>query len=243
MDPTDLVKLLNAYLTEMSNIILELRGTIDKYEGDAIMAFFGAPVTYADHASRACNAAVRMKKMEKYLNEHFLTEKLSPTHLLTRIGLNTGEMIVGNMGTPKKMDYTIMGPSVNLASRLEGVNKQYGTWILASEVTRRETGDSFAWRQLDRVKPVGMDVPVRLYELLDEKAVVDASTLAAVEIFHKAQALFEAREWDKAAGLFEEVQRLLPADGPAEVFLKRCRGFKEKPPAENWDGVFSLTMK
>jgi adenylate cyclase len=184
-----------------------------------------------------------MKKMEKILNEHFLTEKLSPTHLLTRIGLNTGEMIVGNMGTPKKMDYTIMGQSVNLASRLEGVNKQYGTWILASQATRQEAGDSFAWRQLDRVKPVGMDVPVRLYELLDEKATTDASTLAAVEIFHQAQALFEARDWDKAAGLFEEVQRLLPGDGPAEVFLKRCREFKKKPPADNWDGVFSLTMK
>jgi adenylate cyclase len=242
MDPTDLVKLLNAYLTEMSNIILELRGTIDKYEGDAIMAFFGAPVTYADHASRACNAAVRMKKMEKYLNEHFLTEKLSPTHLLTRIGLNTGEMIVGNMGTPKKMDYTIMGPSVNLASRLEGVNKQYGTWILASEATRQQAGEGFAWRQLDSVRPVGMKEPVRLYELVDEKAGVDASTLAAMEIFHKAQALFEARDWDKAAALFEEVQRLLPGDGPAEVFLKRCREYRQKPPGEGFP-VFSLTLK
>jgi adenylate cyclase len=243
MDPTDLVKLLNAYLTEMSNIILELRGTIDKYEGDAIIAFFGAPLSFTDHAARACSAAVRMKKMEKFLNEHFLAEKLSTTPLATRIGINTGEMVVGNMGTAQKMDYTIMGNSVNLASRLEGVNKQYGTWILASEATRQEAGEAFAWRQMDRVRVVGISQPVRLYELLDERSAVDASTLAAVEIFHKAQAMFEARDWDKAAGLFEEVQRLLPGDGPAEVFLKRCRAFKEKPPAENWDGVFSLTMK
>jgi adenylate cyclase len=243
MDPTELVKLLNAYLTEMSNIILELRGTIDKYEGDAIIAFFGAPIAYADHAGRACSAAVRMKKMEKILNEHFLTEKLSPTPLTTRIGINTGEMVVGNMGTAQKMDYTIMGNSVNLASRLEGVNKQYGTWILASEATRQEAGEAFAWRQMDRVRVVGISQPVRLYELLEERSAVDASTLAAVEIFHKAQALFEAREWDTATGLFEEVQRLLPGDGPAEVFLKRCREFKKKPPADNWDGVFSLTMK
>ncbi len=243
MDPTELVKLLNAYLTEMSNIILELRGTIDKYEGDAIIAFFGAPIAYADHAGRACSAAVRMKKMEKILNEHFLTEKLSPTPLATRIGINTGEMVVGNMGTAQKMDYTIMGNSVNLASRLEGVNKQYGTWILASETTRQEAGEAFAWRQMDRVRVVGISQPVRLYELLEERSAADASTLAAVEIFHQAQALFEARDWDKAAGLFEEVQRLLPGDGPAEVFLKRCREFKKKPPADNWDGVFSLTMK
>jgi adenylate cyclase len=243
MDPTELVKLLNAYLTEMSNIILELRGTIDKYEGDAIIAFFGAPIAYADHAGRACSAAVRMKKMEKILNEHFLTEKLSPTPLATRIGINTGEMVVGNMGTAQKMDYTIMGNSVNLASRLEGVNKQYGTWVLASEATRQEAGEAFAWRQMDRVRVVGISQPVRLFELLEERSGVDASTLAAVEIFHQAQALFEARDWDKAAGLFEEVQRLLPGDGPAEVFLKRCREFKKKPPADNWDGVFSLTMK
>ncbi len=243
MDPTELVKLLNAYLTEMSNIVLELRGTIDKYEGDAIIAFFGAPVAYADHASRACGAAVRMKKMEKYLNEHFLTEKLSPTPLVTRIGINTGEMVVGNMGTAQKMDYTIMGNSVNLASRLEGVNKQYGTWILASEATRQEAGEAFAWRQMDRVRVVGINQPVRLYELLEERSSVAASTLAAVEIFHQAQALFEARQWDKASGLFEEVLRLLPGDGPAEVFLKRCREFKKKPPADSWDGVFSLTMK
>jgi adenylate cyclase len=243
MDPTDLVKLLNAYLTEMSNIILELRGTIDKYEGDAIIAFFGAPLSYADHASRACSAAVRMKKMEKYLNEHFLAEKLSPTPLATRIGINTGEMVVGNMGTAQKMDYTIMGNSVNLASRLEGVNKQYGTWVLASEATHQEAGDAFAWRQMDRVRVVGISQPVRLYELLEEKSALDAPTREAVEIFHRAQALFEGREWDKAAGLFEEVQRLLPGDGPAETFLKRCREFKKKPPAENWDGVFSLAVK
>jgi adenylate cyclase len=123
------------------------------------------------------------------------------------------------------------------------VNKQYGTWILASEATRQETGDAFAWRQMDRVRVVGISQPVRLYELLEEKSALDAPTRQAVEIFHRAQALFESREWDKAAGLFEEVERLLPGDGPAETFLKRCREFKKKPPAENWDGVFSLAVK
>ncbi|MFP3960095.1 MAG: CHASE2 domain-containing protein, partial [Spirochaetaceae bacterium] len=155
LDPTDLVKLLNSYLTEMSNIILDQRGTIDKYEGDAIISFFGAPVEYTDHAARACRSAVRMKRMEAILNEHVTSENLSPNPLHTRIGINTGEMVVGNMGTAQKMDYTMMGNSVNLAARLEGVNKQYGTWILISETTRNEAGDEFLFRRLDRVRVVG----------------------------------------------------------------------------------------
>ena len=167
LDPEELVKLLNRYLSEMSDIILQLRGTIDKYEGDAIISFFGAPVPYQDHASRACQAAVRMKKIERYLNEHFQSENLSPHPLATRIGINTGEMVVGNMGTINRMDYTIMGHSVNLAARLEGVNKQYGTWILASELTYRDTDENFAARRLDRVRVVGVSEPVRLYEIVD----------------------------------------------------------------------------
>jgi adenylate cyclase len=243
MDPTELVKLLNAYLTEMSNIVLDLRGTIDKYEGDAIIAFFGAPVAYADHASRACLAAVRMKKMERHLNEHFLQAGLSPSPLHTRIGINTGEMVVGNMGTAQKMDYTIMGNSVNLASRLEGVNKQYGTWILASEAARKAAGEGFAWRTMGRVRVVGIQEPVRLFELIDERSAAGERTLEAIETFHRAQALFEGREWDRAAELFAEVQKALPGDPPSETFLKRCREFKVKPPAESWDGVIDLTTK
>ena len=243
MDPTELVKLLNAYLTEMSNIILELRGTIDKYEGDAIIAFFGAPVDYADHAGRACTAAVRMKKMEKILNEHFLTEKLSPTPLLTRIGINTGEMVVGNMGTAAEdglHDHGQLGePSLapgrgeqavrHLDPGQRGHPPGGGRGLRLAAAGPGEAG--------------GHGEPVRCTSCWTKKPPRDASTLAAVEIFHQAQALFEARDWDKAAGLFEEVQRLLPGDGPAEVFLKRCREFKKKPPADNWDGVFSLTMK
>jgi adenylate cyclase len=230
LDPADLVKLLNAYLTEMSNIILDLKGTIDKYEGDAIIAFFGAPVDFHDHAARACLSAVRMKKVERYLNEHFLGQKLSPSPLYTRIGINTGEMVVGNMGTAQKMDYTIMGNSVNLAARLEGVNKQYGTWILASETTRSEAGDSFVARQMDPVKVMGIEQPVRLYELIDERSAVDASTLEAVELFHQGQALYEERRWTEAIELFRKVQSILPGDGPSEVFIKRCQKYQEQVP-------------
>ncbi len=243
LDPQDLVKLLNNYLSEMSNIILSLKGTIDKYEGDAIISFFGAPVEFEDHAKRACLSAIRMKKMEDYLNEHFIRENMSPSKLLTRIGINTGDMVVGNMGTEQKMDYTIMGNSVNLASRLEGVNKQYGTWVMISETTKNEAGDEFFVRKLDRVRVVGIHQPVRLFELLDEKANVDPQKLEAIEIFHEGLSLFEERDWDAAKSKFKEVLKILPEDGPSNVYIKRCNDFKRKAPPASWDGVFNLSMK
>jgi adenylate cyclase len=243
MDPTDLVRLLNAYLTEMSNIILDLKGTIDKYEGDAIMAFFGAPVPFEDHAARACRAAVRMHKVEQQLSDHFVRNNLSPKHIFTRIGINTGEMVVGNMGTQQKMDYTIMGNSVNLASRLEGVNKPYNTWILISEETAQAAGRGFTMRKMDRVRVVNIKEPVRLYELIDEKAETDAQTLEMVELFHRGLELFESRRWQEAAAQFRGVQKIRPGDGPSEVFVKRCLGFMKKPPPASWDGVFNLSMK
>ncbi|UCF97357.1 MAG: CHASE2 domain-containing protein [Spirochaetaceae bacterium] len=243
LDPTDLVKLLNAYLTEMSNIILDLKGTIDKYEGDAIIAFFGAPVPFDDHPARACRAAVRMKKIEQHLNEHFVNNRLSPSEVFTRIGINTGEMVVGNMGTQQKMDYTIMGNSVNLASRLEGVNKQYGTWTIISEETYNTGGKDFTVRKMDRVRVVNIKEPVRLYELIDEKSSTDTNTVEAVELFHKGLELFETRQWDAAIAEFRKAQNARPGDGPSEVFIKRCQGFQKKPPPASWDGVFNLSMK
>jgi adenylate cyclase len=243
LDPTDLVKLLNAYLTEMSNIVLDLRGTIDKYEGDAIMAFFGAPIPFDDHPVRACRAAVRMKKIEQHLNDHFVSNQLSPNPVFTRIGINTGEVVVGNMGTERKMDYTIMGNPVNLASRLEGVNKQYGTWILISGETYEKSGSGFTVRKMDRVRVVNIKEPVRLYELIDEKSSTDADTLEAIEQFHRGLELFEARQWDGALAEFQKVRRILPGDGPSDVFIKRCQGFQKKSPPASWDGVFNLSMK
>ncbi|MBN1799812.1 MAG: CHASE2 domain-containing protein [Spirochaetales bacterium] len=243
LTPSHLVQLLNSYLTEMSNIIMELHGTIDKYEGDAIMCFFGAPIPLEDHAHRACLSAVRMKKMEKILNEHLLKENLSPGPLLTRIGINTGPMVVGNMGTAENMDYTIMGNSVNLASRLEGVNKIYGTWIIMSENTYQECGKDFVTRKLDRVRVVNIKQPVRLYELIDEKDGKDAKLKEALEIYNTALELFEQRDWDKANKQFKEVVKLLPDDGPSDFFIKRCAQYKRKAPEKGWDGVFNLATK
>ena len=243
LDPHDLVKLLNRYLSEMSDIILQLKGTIDKYEGDAIISFFGAPLDFEDHASKACLSAIRMKKMERYLNDHFLEEQISPSALYTRIGINTGEMIVGNMGTQNRMDYTIMGHSVNLAARLEGVNKQYGTWILVSQATYEQTDNKFEVRQLDRVRVVGVSEPVRLYELMDEKGAIDEETRNLCEGYTEAHGLFESRNWEEAQKRFIELGEMYPEDGPVKYYLERCKSFMKKPPAADWDGVFNLTRK
>ncbi|MDX9801730.1 MAG: CHASE2 domain-containing protein [Spirochaetia bacterium] len=243
LDPQDLVKLLNYYLSAMSDIILENKGTIDKYEGDAIISFFGAPIDLVDHPYKACMSAVRMKREEKELNERFLRDSLSPAPLLTRVGVNTGEMVVGNMGTPRKMDYTIMGNSVNLAARLEGVNKQYGTWLLTSEATADQAGDAFLFRKLDRVRVVGINTPVRLFEIVEEKSAAESKVTEGIEMFHNALEVFEDKEWEKAEKLFSEILKVLPEDGPATTFIDRCQKYIKTPPVANWDGVFNLGVK
>ncbi len=243
LDPTDLVKILNMYLTEMSNMVMDQGGTIDKYEGDAIIAFFGAPVDFEDHAVRACRAAVRMKKLESIMNKHFIDDNIVPVPLLTRIGINTGEMVVGNMGTARKMDYTIMGNAVNLAARLEGVNKQYNCWKLISSMTAEELGDEFLLRKLDRVRVVGINEPVRLFELVDEKEFAGDDKLEIIDIFHNGLIKFEEKNWAEAEKLFKKVLSIEPEDGPSGIYVKRCQEYRKKAPSENWDGVFNLTSK
>ncbi|GHV86401.1 guanylate cyclase [Spirochaetia bacterium] len=243
LDAEHLVSLLNRYLTAMSDVILKEKGTIDKYEGDAIIAFFGAPLDLSDHARRACLSAVTMKRTEQELNRIILEHKLSPGPLQTRIGINTGTMVAGNMGTGNKMNYTIMGNTVNLASRLEGVNKQYETWILATSATIAETGDEFLTRRLDRVRVVGITEPVQLYELIEiQEAAMDWQKETAAR-FEKALEFFEDRDWKTAAEGFQELLAMNPADGPGRIYLERCTNYLVKPPAENWDGVFVMGTK
>jgi adenylate cyclase len=229
----------------MSDVVLEEKGTIDKYEGDAIIAFFGAPLDLPDHALRACVSAIRMKKIETELNKTFIEKNMSPVPLLTRIGINTGEMVAGNMGTANKMNYTIMGNAVNLSARLEGVNKQYGTWMLASETTIRETGEQLLYRKLDRVRVVGINEPVRLCQLLDLESEASEEHRNLVKVFHEALALFENRNWKKAAEGFKEALSINTdgEDAPSKIFLDRCEQFLTSPPKSSWDGVYNLTSK
>jgi adenylate cyclase len=243
LDPEDLVSLLNRYLSAMSDIVLAEKGTIDKYEGDAIIAFFGAPLELPDHALRACISAITMRRLETELNKTIIENRLSPSPLLTRIGINTGSMVAGNMGTENKMNYTIMGNAVNLAARLEGVNKQYGTWILASDDTVRETGNHLLTRKLDRVRVVGINEPVRLHELVDTMEQASEEQHKLVKVYHEALDIFENRNWKQAAAGFKASLGISAEDSPSKIYLDRCETYIKKPPADDWDGVYNLTQK
>jgi len=243
LPPEKLVDLLNHYLSTMSDVILEQKGTIDKYEGDAIIAFFGAPLELPDHAIRACTAAVIMKRFEDDVNQYVMENSISPTPLLTRIGINSGDMVVGNMGTQKKMNYTIISNAVNLAARLEGVNKQYGTWILATEDTIKETANQFLTRRLDRIRVVGINEPVQIHEVLETLEHAPEALQHKVFLFHKALNLFEGRHWKNAEQGFFHILEQFPDDGPSSLYLDRCRQFITHEPLPDWDGVFNMTEK
>jgi adenylate cyclase len=227
----------------MSDAILSERGTIDQDEGDAIIAFFGAPLALENHALRACVSALAMKRIENEINGMIMGSRLSPLPLLTRIGINTGSMVAGNMGTENKMNYTIMGNEVNLAARLEGVNKEYGTWVLASERTIRETGNFLLARKLDRVRVVGISEPVRLYEVVNRVENAASGQIKLVEVFHESLGLFENRNWKQAAEGFREALSIQAGDKPAGKYLDRCIKYMKKTPPETWDGIYNLKKK
>jgi class 3 adenylate cyclase len=243
LTPDHLVELLNHYLSTMSDIILEEKGTIDKYQGDSIISFFGAPLELDDHALRACTAGIIMKRMEQEINKYVLEKGISPSPLLTRIGINTGDMVVGNMGTQKKMNYTIISNAVNLASRLEGVNKVYGTWVLASDSTVQETRGRLLTRRLDHVRVLGINEAVYIHEILDFKGEATDALFEQLYLFHKALDLFNARNWKDAETAFNQVLKLFPDDGPSRLYVDRCRQYQEYPPLADWDGSFNLTEK
>ena len=258
--PNVLVNLLNLYLTEMSNIVLENGGTIDKYEGDAIIAFFGAPVWMENHAAHACRSALLMKKREREIVGNIMNPegqfcvplaKLIEDNVLrrerpifTRLGLNTGDMVVGFMGTPSKMDYTIMGNAVNLAARLEGVNKQYDTHgILISEYTHSQIGDEFVTRPLSRVTVVGIPVPLRLYELLGFKTEATAEMLEMLSMWENSMKAFESRNFKEAKSIFSAIYGKDPEDSTAKLYISRCEKYIISPPPPDWDGVDNLMEK
>ncbi|MCL1814674.1 MAG: adenylate/guanylate cyclase domain-containing protein [Treponema sp.] len=243
LSPEHLVELLNYYLSTLSDIILEQSGTIDKYEGDAIVSFFGAPLKLADHALRACITAIMMKRVEPAINDYVAENKLSPSPLYTRIGINSGDMVVGNMGTQKKMNYTIVSNAVNLASRFEGVNKQYGTWILASEDTIKETQGRLLTRRLDRIRVLGINEPVQIYEILETKENATSALQNKISLFDKALEPFEARSWQNALTSFNKVLELYPDDSPSLLYRDRCKQYLNCPPADDWDGVFNYDEK
>lgn len=241
--PEHLVEILNRYLTIMSDIVLEQKGTIDKYIGDAIVSFFGAPIDLPDHASRACLAAVRMKQAEKQLNDDMVSSGFTPMPVYTRIGINTGPMVVGNMGTDNKMNYTIMGNDVNLAARLEGVNKQYGTWILVSESTWNATGGMFLGRKLDRVRVVGIETPVQLYNIMGVRAESSGRQVALADRFNDAIDAYREKRFGDALLLFNKCLELDPEDDATRIFLDKVKALIKNGVSPDWTDIVNMTSK
>jgi adenylate cyclase len=240
LTPDELVNLLNEYLGQMTDIVFANQGTLDKYIGDAIMAFWGSPYPQADHAIRGCNCALQMVRSLEKLNSKWQTEGRPP--IAIGIGLNTGQLNVGNMGSAKRLSWTVMGDNVNLASRLEGINKEYHTQIVISEATYKQVGARFVCRELDKIRVKGKKLPVNIYELLDVVAEKQKYE-SLLDLFSRAMAAYRAQNWRPAAGKFGELLAKYPDDGPTQVFLQRTMEFMENAPEPEWDGVYVMKTK
>lgn len=240
LDPQELVKLMNAFLTPMTKVVHDQRGTIDKYMGDAIMAFWGAPLADPKHAEHGVRAALEMVKAMAALRTSF--EKRGWKPIKVGIGLNTGTMNVGNMGSDFRLAYTVLGDAVNLGSRVEGLTKAYGVQIIITEATRAAIED-LVCRELDRVRVKGKAEPVTIYEPVGFSADVDDATRSEVERFDGVLAAYRGQDWDAAQAALEELKAQDPERALYPLYLERIAHFRKSPPPEGWDGVFTHTTK
>jgi adenylate cyclase len=244
LDAQELADLLNGYLTEMTRIIFRNQGTLDKYIGDAVMAIWGAPFDEPGHAKRCCEAALNMLARLEDLQKQWRAR--GQPVLEIGIGINTGIASVGNMGSALRYGYTAMGDSVNLASRLEGLNKEYGTRIIISESTRATLGNGLALvRELDLIRVKGKMEPVTIFELmrLDADADSHKETIELIELFERGHQAYRQRYWSTAKKIFENMLTRWPNDGPTRLFLARCEEYLTAEPAPGWDGVYVMTHK
>jgi len=241
LDAQELARLLNGYLTEMTRIIFRHQGTLDKYIGDAVMAIWGAPFTEPKHGERCCEAALSMLSRLSELQQGWVSQGLPAMEI--GIGINTGIASVGNMGSSLRYGYTAMGDTVNLASRLEGLNKEYGTSILISESTRADvTNDQIIIREIDFIRVKGKNQPVTIFEILSRQAAANDGK-ALVEMFGQGREAYKTRNWIAAKTAFEEVLRRWPEDGPSRVFRGRCDEYLAEEPDADWDGVHVMKYK
>jgi adenylate cyclase len=235
----DLVARLGLYLEEVARALLAEAATVDKFIGDSVMAFWGAPNPRADHALAACRAALRAQAAIQALNQRWAAEGGPAFH--TRMGIHTGDAIVGNVGFEGRMNYTAVGDSVNLASRLEGLNKQYGTRILVSEATLGAAGDAVLARMVDRVAVKGQDRPIAVFELLAGSAEATPEQVAKAGRSARAFAAYRGRRWEEALAILQDQPG--EPDGPDRVLLERCRRYRAQPPEADWDGVIRYREK
>jgi adenylate cyclase len=233
-----IIPLLSGYLDIMSREVSAAGGTIDKFIGDAVMAFWGAPAANADHAVDACRAALTCQSA---LRASGLTDDRGQP-LKVRIGINTGEMLVGNIGSEYRLNYTVIGDAVNVASRLEGANKAYGTDIIIGEETRRLAGDRIHARELDRLMVYGRAGGLAIYELL-AVAEAGAKPPSWVGLYESGLAAYRARDFAGAAIFFQKLLAVRPSDQPACVMLERCGEFLESPPGEDWEATNAMKAK
>jgi adenylate cyclase len=240
--PEGLVELLNEYLDEMTNIVLKHEGTLDKYEGDAIMAFWGAPIPQKDHALRTCLASLDMQKRLAAMRTKW--KKDGRPALEVRMGINTGVMIVGNMGGKDRFDYTVIGDSVNLASRLEGANKQYGSNVMISDFTYQHVKSDVVVRELDLIQVKGKTEPVKVWELLGmSDMTMSDNQKQSLEIYHEGLRLYREKNWQEAIAYFQQARQLDPACHVAEIYEQRANLYQINPPPVEWNGVFVMTTK
>jgi len=238
--PQDLKELINTYFTRMTICIQDKRGTVDKYIGDAIMAFWGAPVRDADHARRALECGLAMQKALRELDPLFA--KKGWPMLRIGVGLNCGTMSVGDMGSHFRRSYTVMGDAVNLASRLEDLTKEYGVGVLVSENIVRAV-EGFVYREVDKVRVKGKQEGVAIFEPIGAQGEVSGDTLAEIARFHQALAHFRAQRWDEAEALLQELAFVAPAVKLYRLYRERIADFRASPPGANWDGVFGFSTK
>lgn len=239
--PEHLVEQLALYFDGMTRSIIENQGTVDKYIGDSIMAFWGAPRPMANHAILACRAALQCRDRSRRTGEAHLCAGQVP--MFTRIGLNTGPAIIGNIGYEARLNYTAMGDTVNVGSRLEGLNRLYGTDIILSESTWQLARDSFEARLLDVVAVKGKSIPVRIYELLGEKGALDPARARFVADYELALEAYFARRFADAAEHFSQLMKLDPTDRPSVLLHQRCQHYLVQPPPAGWQGEYVLDHK
>ncbi|MFH1674891.1 MAG: adenylate/guanylate cyclase domain-containing protein [Pseudomonadota bacterium] len=240
LTPEALVHFMNKYLTAMTDVVFEYEGLLDKYIGDAIMAVFGAPVPQSNHAERACRTALGMLEALKELRSRWDSQNIP--YIDIGIGINTGPMVVGNMGSDRRFDYTVMGDSVNLGSRLEAANKTYGTNIIISEFTYTYVSPLFTCRELDLVRVKGKSEPIRIYELIGVSD-VPQNMIDLIGQFTLGLEKYKKQEWNEAIKYFSNALNILPTDAPSQLYSHRCETLKLNPPGDDWDGVFTMTTK